>query len=86
MGDAAGVRFLCPVCFVANGGLRGTHGIVCWSGAVPAHFTPGPGRWDMLGTGLHDLTLIGASGRSDSILLTGGGCGAHFFVRNGYIE
>ena len=44
---------------------------------------PGPGRWYLQGTGLHDLTLKGVT--SDSVLLTSG-CSAHFFVREGRIE
>ena len=84
--DARGVQFLCPVCYAANGGPVGTHGIVCWSPAVPLSVPPGPGRWELLGTGFDDLTLRNPA-RSDSVALTGkGGCHAHFFVRGGRIE
>ena len=84
MGEAKGLLFLCPVCFEANGGSVGTHAIMCWSPDVPRSFAPGPGRWYLLGTDELDVTLKGR--KSDSVALTGGGCGAHFFVRGGGIE
>ena len=87
LAEAAGVIFLCPVCFEKNKGPVGTHAILCWNGTVPEEFSPGPGRWDMQGTGFEDLTLVGANGKSDSVQLTSkGGCQAHFHVRNGMIE
>lgn len=78
--QAQGVRFLCPACFVANGGPVGTHSILCWfrGRGVPDTETPGPARWAASGTGLEDLTL------SPSILLTSG-CRWHGFVRKGAI-
>lgn len=77
---AHGVSFLCPKCYRANGGARGVHSVLCWfRGRVPDDVTPGPGRWDVAGTGLHDLTL------SPSIQLAGGGCDWHGFVRGGAI-
>ena len=89
--DAAGVMFLCPVCFEANAGPVGTHRIMCWNSGVPDDCRPGPGRWDLEGTCLEDLTLIGGirdgQRRSDSIQLTDeDGCRAHFWVRSGRIE
>jgi hypothetical protein len=81
--DADGVFFLCPKCFLANHGDVGTHSVMCWRPRVPADVAPKPGRWEFQGTGLHDLTLVAGS---SSILLTGPGCGAHFFIRNGAIE
>lgn len=80
--EADGLLFLCPVCFRANAGSVGTHSVICWQPKVPAHITPGPGRWNFEGTGLADLTLVAGS---SSILLSGPGCGAHFFIRNGEI-
>lgn len=84
--EAQGVEFLCPLCFVKNGGRQGTHHVICWSRSrgVPDEVTPGPGRWKMDGTGLHDLTLNAdpPSGMR-SVHLTGGGCGWHGFVTNG---
>ena len=42
------------------------------------------GRWALLGTGLQDLTLGPAPGKSRSVLLTAKrGCHAHFFITNG---
>ena len=80
--EADGIWFLCPKCFAANGGPRGTHGVLCWRPRVPADVDPKPGRWEFHGTGLDDLSLVAGS---SSILLQGG-CGAHFWIRNGSIE
>ena len=83
--DARGVHFRCPKCYVENGGPVGTHAIVCWSPAVPLTVPPGPGRWEIHGTGFRDLTLRNPA-KSDSVALTDeGGCQAHFFVRDGQI-
>ena len=73
-GEADGIRFLCPKCFEANKGSGGTHGVMCWKPGTDA--ISGPGRWPMLGTGYHDLTL------TPSIQLLGG-CGWHGFLING---
>jgi hypothetical protein len=85
LGDAQGVRFLCPKCFSENGGSVGTHSVICWflGRGVSADESPGPGRWNALGTGLSDLTL---QADSSSVRLTGEGCGAHFFVKAGQVE
>lgn len=77
--QANGVRFACPLCYLANDGLVGTHGILCWDPSVPADITPGPGRWQLTGTSLSDLTLIAGS---SSIKLESG-CRWHGYVRNG---
>lgn len=79
-GDCDGVEFLCPLCYTANGGPRGTHGVICWKPHVPQVSTPGPGRWAHQGSGMHDLSLVAGS---SSILLKGG-CGWHGFVQNGH--
>ena len=85
--EAHGVRFLCPLCYQANDGPVGTHGVICWGGDVSEDFKPKPGRWNLIGTGLGDLTLVGAHGRTDSVLMTSeGGCKAHFFVEQGNIR
>lgn len=85
--QAQGVDFLCPLCFVANGGPVGTHHVLCWSRSrgVPDDGKPGPGRWLMVGTGYHDLTLEAEPGQSRSVLLTGSGCGWHGFITNGEV-
>lgn len=82
MAEADGLMLLCPKCFQKNSGPVGTHRIVCWRPHVPLapHLT-GPGRWQMHGSGFHDLTLTASS---NSILLLGG-CNAHFFITNGEI-
>jgi hypothetical protein len=83
LAQADGVQFLCPVCFAANKGTIGTHSIICWRPRVPPDVCPKPGRWEFVGTGLHDLTLVAGS---SSIFLQTAKCGAHFFIRNGLID
>ena len=59
LASAQGVMFLCPLCYVKNGGEVGTHAVICWfrNRGVPADESPGPGRWDVSGTSIADLTL-----------------------------
>ena len=76
---ATGLWFLCPKCFRENGGIIGTHMVICWDPTVPQTVLPGPGRWAMTGTGLDDLTL------SPSVNLSGPGCGWHGFVKDGEV-
>lgn len=80
---ADGLEFLCPVCFKANNGPVGTHAIICWTPKVPQSTSPTPGRWNIQGSGYHDLSLVAGS---SSVLLNGAPCKAHFFVRSGQIE
>lgn len=83
--EAQGVFFLCPKCFVANGGSVGTHGVICWSRSrgVPEHAQPGPGRWRIVGTGFNDLTLeADPPSHLRSVQLTGG-CMWHGNITNG---
>lgn len=81
--DVDGIAFLCPLCYERNGGPVGTHQVLCWRPRVPAGIEPGPGRWELTGTGLSDLTLVAGS---SSVLLGGlGGCGANFFIRAGRV-
>lgn len=77
--EAQGVMFLCPKCFAANAGPVGTHSVICWfrDRGVPADEPPLPGRWDVSGDSLANLTL------SPSVHLTGAGCGWHGWVRGG---
>jgi len=82
LSEANGVRFLCPRWFKDNGGPVGTHSIICWDPSVPQIARPGPGRWSMVGTGLHDLSLVAGS---SSVLLTDG-CRWHGFVENGLVR
>lgn len=78
--EADGVRFLCPQCYREAGSSVGVHSVICWSPKVRPDRTPGPGRWELRGTGIGDLSLVAGS---SSVALTGGGCAAHFYVRNG---
>lgn len=80
--DCDGIWFLCPKCFQANGGTRGTHGVICWKPHVPQTISPKPGRWAHTGTGFNDLSLVAGS---SSVLLTGG-CQWHGFVTNGDVS
>lgn len=83
MAEADGIMFLCPRCFAANAGSVGTHSVICWRPRVPQHENlVGPGRWEMTGSGMADLTLVAGS---SSVLLTSG-CRAHFFVKGGEIQ
>lgn len=85
LAEAHGVQFLCPKCFADNGGPVGTHGVICWSesAGTPAEAQPGPGRWKMDGTGLHDLTLNADPPRTARSVALNGGCAWHGFVNNG---
>lgn len=80
LAEAQGIWFLCPKCFVANGGARGTHSVqVTFHGRgvldhQGAHNTEGkPTRWHVSGNGFDDLVI------TPSILLQGV-CGWHGFV------
>ena len=85
LSEADGLFFLCPVCFTKNGGPVGTHGIILWRPHVPKERSPKAGRWEFVGTGIEDLSLV--AGSSSILLVTGpSGCGAHFFIRNGGVD
>jgi hypothetical protein len=77
---AQGVMFLCPVCFVKNGGAVGTESVLCWfkDRGVPADALPGPGRWTCTGTSFADLTL------SPSVNVDDGHW--HGWVQNGEVK
>ena len=80
--DARGLMFLCPTCYVQNGYSNvGVHWNMCWSPDVSQDFHPNPGRWEIVGTGLEDVSLVAGS----SSVLCKGDCGAHFFVTRGKI-
>lgn len=77
--QANGIVFLCPKCFVANGGSIGTHSVLVWfkDKGVPDTEDPKPGRWAVVGgTGYANLSL------APSIQLTTG-CQWHGYVSNG---
>lgn len=59
IGEADGILFVCPKCFINNGRQRpGVHSIICWEPNVPQTTKPAPGRWNLVGTGIHDLSLV----------------------------
>ena len=82
---AQGVMFLCPKCFIANGGQVSTHMVVCWSRnrGAPDDATPLPGRWRIEGAGLHDLTLDAEPPEHRRSIQVGSPCNAHFNVTGG---
>jgi len=80
--EADGLELLCPKCWTANAGPVGTHHVLCWSPSVPLDVAPGPGRWNLVGTTIDDLSLVAGS---SSVALQGD-CNAHFFVKAGEIE
>ena len=80
--EADGIQFLCPKCFRSNSGRVGTHSIICWRPRIPQTVYPKPGRWEFLGTGISDLTLVAGS---SSILLTSG-CMWHGFIEGGNVR
>lgn len=81
IGEADGLFFLCPKCFSINKGNVGTHAMICWKPHVPQDVSPSPGRWNLVGTGYHDLTLV--AGRSS--VKVEAGCRAHFHITNGEV-
>lgn len=79
---ADGVQFHCPKCFYEEGRtLIGVHQVLCWAPHVPQSIRPTPGRWNIVGKGPIDLSLVAAS---SSVLLLGG-CNAHFHVTKGKV-
>jgi len=78
--EADGVFFLCPLCFQANGGPVGTHGVLLPFSNAPAGAYPMKNaagmepRWSASGTSLDDLVC------TPSIQLLGGGCAWHGFI------
>lgn len=81
LAESDGVMFLCPKCYVANGGKDGTHSVTCLWPSVSPKEVPGPGRWSPSGSGISDLTLGPGSGSASVRLETG--CKWHGFVRRG---
>lgn len=85
--EAHGLMFLCPKCFIANGGKVGTHRVICWSRSrgVPDDARPGPGRWALVGSGYHNLTLDADPPNTARSVLLLGGCAWHGFITNGEV-
>lgn len=80
--EADGIIFLCPKCFTTNNGSVGTHYVLCWRPRIPPDIAPKPGRWELLGTSINDLSLRAGS----SSILLHSDCTAHFFIENGMIR
>lgn len=75
--------FLCPKCFVKNGGPVGTHCIRVVNHQAKCGAEP---SWIFRGTSVEDFTLDwapGSGGRSSVQIL--GGCEAHFNIWNGEV-
>ena len=81
--EANGIVFLCPECLrrKANGEKLHVHSVLCWNPSVPKTVSPKPCRWNMVGTGFNDLSLINGS----SSIALHGGCDAHFWIKNGEV-
>ena len=83
--EAQGIWFLCPLCFQKLGGSVGCHSVdVSFDGCgvLPQQGTHNkegkPVRWQVSGTGIHDLTT------KPSIQLEGG-CNWHGWITNGEV-
>ena len=83
--EAQGVWFLCPKCYLANGGVVGTHACEVTfegRGVSPEHGCQGsdgkPTRWAVSGSGFEDLTV------TPSIQLIGG-CNWHGYITKGEV-
>jgi hypothetical protein len=85
LAEAQGIRFLCPLCFAGHDDPVGVHSVICWSRSrgVPDDVSPGPGRWRLDGTGLHDLTLNADPPSDARSVQLNGGCGWHGHVTDG---
>lgn len=82
--EAQGIVLLCPKCF--NEPPRGpimVHKVICWfrNRKVPTGQEPGPGRWNISGKGIDDLTFVAPGNLSVQLY---GGCDAHFFIKDGW--
>lgn len=92
--EAQGVFFVCPTCYVKNGGtVVGTHGLLVWSRSrgTPDHVTP-TSRWGLEGADVNDFSIVGEvspanpDGRRSILLPPGeGSCAAHFNVEHGQV-
>jgi hypothetical protein len=83
--EADGIIFLCPVCWKKNKGPVGTESIICWKPSVPQTVGPKGGRWNLVGTGFHDLSLVAGS---SSILIRNADKSEHWhgLIKNGEVS
>ena len=87
LAEAQGIIFLCPKCMRDHPDGKGVHSVEVSfrdRGVLDAdgtHTKEGlPVRWQVSGTGFHDLTT------TPSILLTGAGCGWHGYLQEGNVS
>ena len=80
LGDAHGIRFICPKSFASHGGKVGAHSVQVYFAGSPVPADIGVNqkgdavRWTACGTSLDDLSLSPTIQEQDSI------CGWHGFV------
>lgn len=75
------ISFLCPKCFLANKGSKGTHSVFVWFKDRPG-IPPGTNnnvRWTVAGNSFENLTT------TPSVLCTSG-CKWHGFITNGEVS
>jgi len=77
--EAEVVTYLCPKCFLKNGGAVGTHLFMTPNKKLQPGTLGGKIYWEWTGKGMDDLT-------TNPSILDVGGCGAHFYIKNGEIE
>jgi hypothetical protein len=91
IGEADGVLFLCPGCFLKNQGKPPIHSMICWQPHVPQTVNPIDGRWKFYGTSFEDLTFDNGIDPETqkpkaSSVWEKNGCGAHFHISYGMVE
>lgn len=80
LGEAHGIRFICPKSFAVHGGKVGAHSVQIYFAGSPVPANIGVNqkgdavRWTASGTSLDDLSLSPSIQEQDSI------CGWHGFV------
>lgn len=74
---ATGMRFLCPKCFIENGGEIGTHQLIVWFANHGA-----PQGWNVVGTGYNDISFVPPGLTSIQAV---GGCAVHIQITNGEV-
>lgn len=85
--QAQGLMFLCPKCFLANGGPVRTHSVIVWSRSrgVPTRRRQGrgAGHSPALGFTISPSTAIRLATRARIDLSGTAGCQWHGFITNG---
>ena len=91
-----GLHLLCPLCWMVRKAPIiapkkaiervegfGVHAAHCLSPQAPADMLPLPGRWNLIGDTLDELSLKGKKGSSVQF---NHGCKAHFLIKNGVVK